>query len=188
MLHGRSGTEDVMWIFRRALPKNWLVVAPRAIKDDPAGGYAWHPRHRDEWPALVMFEEAVAAVARFIEALPELYGADPEQVYLMGFSQGAAAAIAVAMRRPGLARGIAALVGFAPEDCESEVGPGSLTGLPVFMAVGAEDETIPLEVSRKSAETLKTAGAGLTYEEYDTGHKLNSAGMRALKKWFAESR
>lgn len=185
LIHGRSGNEDVMWIFQRALPKDWLVVAPRAIKDDPDGGYAWHPRHRDEWPSLEMFDNAVSAVVRFIHALPDLYGADPEQIYLMGFSQGSATAIAVAMRHPGLVQGIAALVGFAPEDCESEVGRGILNGLPIFMAVGAEDNTIPLDISRKTAETLRTAGADLTYAEYETGHKLNAAGMRALKEWFS---
>ena len=87
MLHGRSGSEDAMWVFARALPTNWLVVSPRGIKPDPAGGFAWHPRQRDEWPPLAMFEEAVEAVAGFIGALPSAYGADPSKIYLMGFSQ-----------------------------------------------------------------------------------------------------
>jgi predicted esterase len=43
-----------------------------------------------------------------------------------------------------------------------------------------------LVVSRKSAETLKTAGADLTYGEFETGHKLNSQGVRELKEWWAE--
>lgn len=184
LLHGRSGTEDVMWIFQRALPQDWLVVAPRAIKDDPDGGYSWHPRQRDEWPSLEMFDQAVAAVAQFINALPELYGADPERIYLMGFSQGAATAFATAIRHPDLVQGIAGLVGFMPEDCEAEIETGVLDGLPVFMAAGLEDATIPLEVSRKSAETLRTAGADLTYNEYETGHKLNAQGMRDLKAWW----
>ena len=42
MLHGRSGDENVMWVFARALPPDWLIVAPRAIQPDPAGGFsAW---------------------------------------------------------------------------------------------------------------------------------------------------
>jgi phospholipase/carboxylesterase len=186
LLHGRSGNEDVMWIFQRALPKDWLVVAPRAIQDDPAGGYAWHPRQPDEWPTLAMFDEAVSAVIHFIKALPKLYRADPKQIHLMGFSQGAATAFATAMRHPDLVRSIAGLVGFAPENCEAEVESGVLNGLPIFMPVGAEDTTIPLARSRQSAEVLRTAGADLTYQEYETGHKLNAQGMRALKEWFSK--
>jgi phospholipase/carboxylesterase len=184
MLHGLRGNEDVMWVFQRAVPKEWLVVAPRANKSDPVGGYAWHPRQPDEWPTLAMFDEAVTAVVRFINALPELYGADPSRIYLMGFSQGAATAFATAMRHPGLVQGVAGLVGFTPEDCQVEVGAGILEGLPVFMAVGLEDETIPVDRSRKSAEVLEEAGANLVYDEYETGHKLNAHGMRDLKDWF----
>ncbi len=186
LLHGRSGNEDVMWIFQRTLPKDWLLVAPRAIEHDPAGGFAWHPRKRDEWPTLAMFDEAVSAVVRFIQSLPDLYRADPTQIYLMGFSQGAAMAIATAIREPDLVQGIAGLVGFVPEDCKAAVGAGVLGGLPVFMAVGTEDSTIPLERSRESADVLRRAGANLAYHEFDTGHKLNAKGMRALREWFNE--
>lgn len=186
LIHGRSGNEDVMWVFQRALPSGWLAVAPRAIEADLEGGYAWHPRRPDEWPTLMMFDEAVSAVVSFIEALPELYGADPEQIYLMGFSQGAATAFATAMRQPALVQGIAGLVGFTPEDWEPEVGAGVLEGLPVFMAAGIDDPTIPLERSRDSSEELERAGADLTYQEFETGHKLNAEGMRALKAWFGE--
>ncbi|MFZ0547505.1 MAG: alpha/beta fold hydrolase [Candidatus Promineifilaceae bacterium] len=186
MIHGRSGNEDVMWVFRRALPKDWLVVAPRAIQDDPDGGYSWHPRQKDEWPSLGMFDEAVSAVVKFIKALPELYGADPEHIYLMGFSQGAATAFATAIRHPGLVKAVAGLVGFMPFDSESEVAPGVLDGLPVFMAVGLEDDTIPLALSRHCADALRTAGADLIYGEYETGHKLNAQGMRELKAWWGE--
>ncbi len=79
MLHGRSGNEDVMWIFAQTLPQNWLLVAPRGIKKDPENGYAWHPRDRNEWPTLAQFDEAVSAVHKFIHALPTLYNA---QIYL----------------------------------------------------------------------------------------------------------
>jgi phospholipase/carboxylesterase len=187
MLHGRSGNEDVMWVFQRALPKDWLVVAPRAIKTDPDGGYAWHPRQRDEWPSLAMFDEAVTAVVQFIHALSDLYNADPDQIYLMGFSQGAATSYASAMQHPGLIKGIAGLVGFMPVDCQTAVETAALSNLPILMIVGLEDETIPPERSKKCAETVQAAGADLTYKEYETGHRLNAQGMRDLKNWWVTS-
>jgi predicted esterase len=33
---------------------------------------------------------------------------------------------------------------------------------------------------------VRAAGAYLEYREYDTRHKLNGAGMRKLKSWWAE--
>lgn len=184
MLHGRSGDENVMWVFARALPVHWLVVTPRAITTDPDGGYAWHPRKPDEWPAIGMFDSAVGAIAHFIHALPALYQADLNQIYLMGFSQGAAAAYATALKYRGWVKGIAGLVGFAPAGADVSAQP--LAGLPIFMAVGRTDPTIPLEVSAACAQTLRAAGAMLDERIYDTGHKLNADGMRDLKAWWAE--
>ena len=184
MLHGRSGDENVMWVFASAAPKDWLLVAPRGFKQDPDGGYAWLPRKRDEWPPLELFDEAVAAVARLIRALPNLYDADPDHIYLMGFSQGAATAYATAMRYRGLVRGIAGLVGFVPVDSDAAVSAAPLKGLPVFMAVGEDDRTIPLERSKACAQALRRAGALLEYHAYDTGHKLSAEGMRDLRSWW----
>ena len=176
----------MMWVFARSVPPGWLLVAPRAIKPDPDGGYAWHPRRRDEWPPLAMFDDAVAAVVKLVEALPDLYNADPAHVYLMGFSQGAAAAYATAIRRPGLVKGIAGLVGFLPVDVGDAGSAAPLGGLPIFVAVGKRDPLIPLEIAQACAQTLREAGARLDYHEYDTGHKLDAKGMQALKRWWNE--
>ena len=186
MLHGRAGTEDVMWVFANTLPQNWLVVAPRGIRIDPDGGFDWRPRGKDEWPPLTAFDEAVTAVTRFIHALPTLYNADPSQIYLMGFSQGAATAYATAMQQPGLVRGIAGLVGFVPGECDKMVETAVLRDLPIFMAVGTEDETIPYAMSQRCAKTLRDVGATLTVGEYDTGHNLNGQGIRDLRAWWAQ--
>lgn len=184
MLHGRSGNEDVMWIFARTVPRDWLIVAPRGIKPDPDDGYAWHPRARDEWPTLTQFDEAVEAVAAFIQELPRLYQADPKHIYLMGFSQGAAAAYATAIRHPGLIRGIAGLVGFVPVECGAALETSPLLELPIFMAVGRRDPFIPLSRTSFCAQTLTMAGADVDYHEYDAGHRLNAKGMRDLAKWW----
>ena len=186
MIHGRAGNEGVMWVFARTIPKDWLLVAPRAIKADRDGGYSWHPRHQDEWPPLNRFDEAVSAVTRFIEALPRLYNADPDNIYLMGFSQGAATGFAVAIQRPQLVQGIAGLVGFMPTEADTVLTTEPLEGLPIFMAVGKEDERIPYGVSQAAAQALRNAGAALEYNEYETGHKLNAQGMRDLKRWWLE--
>ena len=184
MLHGRSGNEDVMWIFARAVPQEWLLVAPRAIKEDPAGGYSWRIREKEEWPSLVEFDVPVGAVIDFIEALPDLYGADLDHLYLMGFSQGAATAYAVAMRYPRLVQGIAGLVGFVPMECEDMAAAQPLEELPIFMAVGRQDPRIPYSRSLACAQTLNLAGADLDYHEYDMAHRLNAEAMHDLKAWW----
>jgi phospholipase/carboxylesterase len=186
MLHGRRGDEDRMWVFARAVPADWLVVAPRGPVADVAGGWSWRARRSDEWPPLAAFDEAVAHVVRFVSALPDLYGADPDHLYLMGFSQGAATAYATAMRHPGLVRGVAGLVGFVPGDCDDAAATAPLRGLPVFMAVGRRDPLIPFDRSRACAVTLRAAGARLEAHDYDEGHRLSAQAMRDLAAWWSE--
>lgn len=184
MLHGRLGNEEVMWIFRRTIPKGWLMVAPRATLRDPGGGYSWAIQPFGEWPATDAFDPATDAVKRFIESLPSLYNADPDRTYLMGFSQGAATSFCTALRYPGLVRGIASLVGFVPLTGDADLD-GALDGLPVFMANGREDRMVPLEQAHRSRDVLLAAGAELDYHEYDIGHKMTPDGLRDLQVWWA---
>ncbi|MCP5095047.1 MAG: hypothetical protein GY943_05810 [Chloroflexi bacterium] len=182
MLHGRFGNEDVMWIFAHTLPPDWLVISVRAPLQDRSG-FSWHLMG-NEWPTLAEFDDAATAVSHFIHALPQQYNADPEQIHLMGFSQGAATAFATAIKNPGLVQGIAGLVGFLPLEADTAVEVLPLEALPIFMAVGKQDPTIPVQLARTSGKKLIAAGANLTYEEFETGHKLNGEGMRKLKDWW----
>lgn len=186
MVHGRYGTEDVSWVFASAMPADWLLIAPRAIlpeqeKQSDETGYSWLNMPHGRWPRLDEFDDAVTALADFIRALPDLYGADPEQIYLLGFSQGAAASLALAITHPGLVKGVMSLVGFAPE--LPDPAASGLQDFPVFMAVGQKDDRVPLAVAQSSAERLRQAGVALSYQEYATGHRLNSAGLSDLKSW-----
>lgn len=184
ILHGRFGNEDVMWVFAQTVPPNWLIVAPRAIVPEH-GGYSWHPAG-EGWPQVSDFGPAETAVSHFIHALPQQYNADPNHIYLMGFSQGAATAYLTAMQHPGSVQGIAGLVGFMPEGAENIVANAPLRNVPVFMAVGEQDSSIPLELSRNCGRVIRTAGAWLEYREYRTGHRLNRTGMDKLQAWWRD--
>lgn len=186
MLHGRTGNEDVMWLFERVTRGDWLKITPRGLVADPRGGFSWLPQEYGVWPSLDAFEAAVTALKSFLKALPTLYNADPKRMYLMGFSQGAAMSYATAMRHPGLVQAIAGLVGFMPGDCQRSPRLKALRELPIFMAVGIHDPLIPREQSSECASTLRQAGAQLTYHEYNSGHKLNTQGFQDLRAWWAD--
>ncbi|MBK9051527.1 MAG: dienelactone hydrolase family protein [Chloroflexi bacterium] len=185
MLHGHKGNEEVMWIFSRAVPDNWLLVAPRAPITDEADSYSWLEKRPPPWPTLHDFHAAADQIAAFITALPTLYNADPDRIYLMGFSQGAAAALATVMFHPGIVQGASLLVGFAPEQVDG-ASAAALENLPVFMAIGTEDDTVPYERAKTGAELLAAARADLTLVEMQTGHKLNAAGGRAHQQWWQQ--
>ena len=190
LLHGRHGTEDVPWIFARSLPKDWLLVAPRAIEFDPETdktddiGYSWMMMG-DEWPTVDAFDDGVDALHEFITNLPDIYGADLSRTYLLGFSQGAATAYAFAVRYPELVQGIAGLVGFTPKMDEAFLAEAPLSGMPLFLAAGERDDRVPLSIAELGRDLLIEAGADVTYHQYSVGHKMNGQGMKDLAAWWA---
>ncbi|MCL4871124.1 MAG: hypothetical protein KJ063_19365 [Anaerolineae bacterium] len=183
MIHGHKGNEEVMWLFSSVVPEHWLLAAPRAPVQDEPESYSWLDKRPPPWPTLHDFHAAADQLAQFIESLCQQHQADREQIYLMGFSQGAATALATIMFHPGLTRGAALLVGFAPEQVDG-VSAAALEDLPIFMAIGTEDDTVPYARAKMGADLLAAAGAELTLIEMETGHKLNGAGMRALRSWW----
>lgn len=185
LIHGRYGNEEVMWVFRRVIPRPWLIVTPRAIVAERNGSFSWLPQPLDDWPSLPDFDQAVRALTHFLVALPRLYNADPDRLYLMGFSQGAAVAITTALHQPELIRGIASLVGFAPQVEPGDIA-GRLAGKPVFMAAGTEDQRVPIDLARGSAAVLRHAGSALQYHEYPSEHKLPPEGLKDLQAWWRE--
>jgi phospholipase/carboxylesterase len=184
LVHGWTGDENSMWVFANRLPGNVALVAPRAIFDSTNpkyGGYSWVEEQSEEWSPLDDFRPAVAALDGLLALLGDNYPVDVSRFRLMGFSQGAALCYAYALLNPGRVARLAGLAGFLPERFEAGVAGRPLDGLPVFIAHGVKDETVPVERARHAADVLRGAGAAVEYCESDVGHKLGSNCFKALK-------
>lgn len=181
MVHGWLGDETVMWVFEHALPRQAALFSPRGpfIAD---GGFGWYSESQDQ----ESFTQGVSALREFITRLTDTHSIDPTRIVLMGFSQGAAISSALTLTAPEQVTGLAMLAGFLPTLARPMLEPGKLAGKPVFIAHGAEDETVPIERARRAREALLRAGADVTYGEYAVGHKMSSQGLRDLKQWLAK--
>ena len=179
MVHGWLGNENVMSIFERTLPPAVVIVSPRAPLAMGPDSFGWFTLEDD--PAS--FAAGLAALAAFVGDLPQAYPIDPARILLMGFSQGAAMSFSLLLSEPSRVAAVAGLAGFLPSEAKPWATPGRLSGQSVFIAHGAKDETVPAALAQAAAHTLRTAGADVTYTEYDTGHKLNAQGTRDLKAW-----
>lgn len=183
LLHGLHGNETVMGVFTPAVPPHALWVSPRAPVATRPNSYSWLnklPAGR-YWPTWDDMQDGVSALADFVAGLPAL-GGDPNRLWLAGFSQGAALALAFAAAHPGRVHGLASLVGFVPEG----PAPATLAGVPVLMLMGEQDDTVTLPHAQAGAEALRHSGAQVQAHTYPTGHKLNAQGMKDLKAWLAD--
>lgn len=182
LLHGWTGDENAMWVFNARLPQNVVYLAPRGIYTTPSGGYGWQKGD----PARTWVDEyspAIEQILALLDGLPTPY-ADISKVGVVGFSQGAALAYALALLYPQRMALLAGLAGFLPEGSEALARNRPLLGKPVFIAHGSNDTLVPVEAGRHSADILELAGAKVTYCEDDVGHKLSALCYNGLAKFF----
>jgi phospholipase/carboxylesterase len=186
MVHGWLGDETVMGIFKQTVPPGVAIIAPRA-PFSLNGGYIWYQRDRGQLqPERDSLWAGRDHLHKFLSDLPHHYPIDPNRMILMGFSQGAAVCNTVALTQPGQVMGVASLAGLIPE-IVAETAQPDLSGLPVFIAHGTRDETVPVAAARQTREVYARLGAQVTYGEYPTGHKLTTQGMADLKQWLAKT-
>jgi phospholipase/carboxylesterase len=106
----------------------------------------------------------------------------------MGFSQGAAMSNVLAFLYPQRIRKVGILAGFVPAELNNLVSQRPLEGKSFFVAHGTKDESVTIDRARASIEILEQAGAQVTYCEDEVGHKVSITCLRALKKFFADTR
>lgn len=185
MLHGWTGDENSMYIFAQRLPKDAMLISPRALHPAPRDGYGWHPHRQSGWPSLDDFRPAVADLRELL-VQHNFPTADLSQLRLVGFSQGAALSMAAALLHPDWMKSIACLSGFMPEGVSPLLVEQPLAGMPIFVTHGSQDDIVPVAKARAAVGMLEKAGAQVHYCEEDVGHKLSLPCFKSMEAFFKE--
>lgn len=187
LIHGHTGDENSMWVFARAIPNHYWMVAPRAPYAAESGGYSWRPPQTGNYDqlSLEMLESAAEALIPLVDEYSVSAGIKAGDFDAMGFSQGAALSSVLAFLYPQRIRKTALLAGFVPSGFEELATQRPLEGKPVFVAHGTKDETVTVDRARASIAMLEQAGARVTYCEDEVGHKVSVTCLRALKEFFS---
>jgi phospholipase/carboxylesterase len=184
LLHGHLGNENVMWIFARKLPKDIIMLAPRAPQKLGPDQFSWHAI-TPTWPDLrTTYAELTKELLNRVDRWVNENGLDVQKYDLMGFSQGAVMAYALSFLHPEKINKVAALAGFIPHSWQKDLTEKTLADRSYFVSNGTEDEVIPIEQARQSLDWLKEKGAQVTYCEGHTGHKLSASCFGGLGEYF----
>jgi len=122
-------------------------------------------------------------------------------IYLMGFSQGAIFTYISGIQRPQLYKGIICLSGpgifeplvnpFAGEyapDWLDEKYLGPAKDLKVFIAHGKEDQAAKHELGVKSKEILTNYGYEVTFYSFDGGHTVDPESLKRVLEWIQDEK
>lgn len=191
MLHGFGSHEQDLFGMAPMLNEKCFVVSARAPIDLPWGGYAWYEidfsNLGEKMNNVPQAKESMEAILRFIDEVHEAYGTDPENVNLLGFSQGSILSYGLSLSHPEKIQKVIALSGYImPEIVPEKYNPESLEHLDIFASHGTADEVLPVDWARNAMKILEQLNISHQYREYPMGHGVSPECFEDLKTWMKE--
>ncbi len=189
LLHGVGSNENDLFGLAPYLDERFLILSVRAPNTLGPGSYAWFDV--DFTPQGPVIDPAQAEASRealidFIGEAITAYGVNPNQVYMMGFSQGAIMSASIALTRPDLVAGVALMSGrILPEIQSLMAAPEKLEGLPILVVHGVADTILPINHGHASRQLLASLPVELTYHEYPIGHEVSQESLADVSSWLS---
>ena len=171
MIHGRGGSaEDIISLGGHLQVADFALLAPQAT------GNTWYPysflaptTQNEPWlsSALNLLKEMVADL--------ESKGFQRDQIYFLGFSQGACLTLEFVTRHAAKYGGVVAFTGgLIGDKINLENYKGDFQNTPVFMGTSNPDPHIPVERFYATSNILKDMNAAVTEKVYEgMGHTIN---------------
>jgi phospholipase/carboxylesterase len=171
MLHGRgSSAADILSLAPALQVAGFALLAPQAPQN------SWYPTsflaplaQNEPWlsAALHTLQELVASL--------ESQGIKKENLYFLGFSQGACLTLEFVARTATRYGGVVAFTGgLLGDKIYPEHYAGNFGGTPVFIGTSDPDSHVPVERVRASTALLTQLGAHVTERVYpNLGHTIS---------------
>jgi len=171
MLHGRGGSAaDILSLAPHLHVREYALLAPQATQS------TWYPYSFLAPPAQNEpgLSAALAAVGRVVAAAAGA-GIEPENIYFLGFSQGACLTLEYVARHAARYGGVAAFTGGLIGDrVYLDNYAGDFAGTPIFLGSSDPDPHVPAERVRASTALLTSLGAAVTEQIYpNMGHTIS---------------
>lgn len=172
-LHGRGTTgADLMPLADDIdLPNlRWIFPDAPFPFPDLLGGFMWYGSRTGNSNGILNSRKLLFDL---LDHLIDEDGVSPENIALLGFSQGAVMSLDVGLRYPKKIGALIAMSGFlaTPEKLNREKSPESLS-VPILLAHGREDEVVSIDGSHEAQKTLMEEGYAVTLQEYEMGHQI----------------
>ena len=132
-------------------------------------------------------EESVSTVIELIKK-EESLGVPRDQIFLAGFSQGAAVVLRTFLHLDHAIGGVLALSGYLPNATAfiANSHPQVKT-TPLFIAHGTEDTIVPYTLGLTAYDAFKRAGFTVDWHSYSMAHSVCAEEVQDISKWLKRS-
>ena len=164
LLHGRGATAESMLSLASYLDlSDFSIFAPQAAQR------TWYP-----YGFMASDEGNLSALNSSLQQVSLLFqflienGKAPEQIYVMGFSQGACLSLEFAARNAQKLGGVVAFTGgLIGEKLEEKKYSGDFQGTPILLSSSAHDMHVPAQRINDSAQLLQKMGAEVSLKFFE---------------------
>lgn len=179
LLHGRGGSaHDIVSLADEFCDETFYIAAPQATHS------TWYPysflapiNQNEPW-----LSSAIDVVKRLVDETSKALGV--ENIYIMGFSQGACLTLEVAARHAQPYAGIAAFTGGLIGDSLNKLKyQGNFNSSKIFIGNSDHDPHVPLERSEASKIILQEMGANVRLKVYpNMPHSIIADEINSVKE------
>ena len=189
-LHGHGIHEGQMaTLVGLELEQPFIYIALRGFHQLEDGSYSWFP-FEIRGNEIISEEEVVMQtlerLAQFISEVVEIKHADPEQVYIVGYSMGSGLSQSLLLTYSELIAGAVAMAGRYFREIKPHIAePVRLKGKPMFIGHGLKDPLISAVEMQDIVTTYADLGLDVTYRTYQIPHVVSQAERRDVQQWLA---
>lgn len=179
LLHGRGAdARDIISLAPYFADDTFYIAAPEATRN------SWYPHsflvpveQNEPW-----LSSAIDTVKKLLDSIAEKI--PTENIYLMGFSQGACLSLETAARYPARYGGVAAFTGgLIGEKADPSRYTGDFHRTSIFIGNSDCDPHIPESRTAESAKILQNMNANVIYKVYpDMPHTINDDEIEVVRK------
>ena len=187
LFHGYGSDENDLFSFADELPSNLFIISARAPYAMQPYGNAWYAIHWDNSGKFSDDKQAIESrelIRKFILEATEAYDLDPENINLLGFSQGSILSYAVAISYPKLIKNVVALSGYVNQDIlKEDYTSNDFSEIEFYCSHGSVDQVIPVDWARKTQPFLEKLSIKNQYSEFPVGHGVAPQNFFEFKSW-----
>lgn len=179
-IHGRGSTAtDILSLASHLNVSHYALLAPQAEDNSWYPHSFMAPRSANE-PQLSNSLQVLSKMVEYLKA----EGFGTEQIYLLGFSQGACLALEFAASKASRFGGIVAFTGgVIGEELDHRNYHGDFDGTPVFIGSSDPDPHVPPSRVKESTILFENMGANVTEIIYENrGHTISQAEILQVNK------
>ena len=186
LLHGYGSDENDLFSFAEYLPKKYTIISLRAPFQTPMGGYCWFSinfnNSNEKWSDHKQAYQSILNLESQIDFFIQKYNLDPDQIDLLGFSQGAVLSWTLLLDFSIKINRAVCLSGYIDKSLLKE-DIYSYRDIIAYSSHGTNDPVIPFDWAKTSIESLKENNPNVVFNSFQDAHNVSQENFQSILNW-----